>query len=115
MAAALRLPLGASTCYGEQLLITLRSLVEAGKQLDCADIGARTAAAMGPDTKYGALDTTIFGRRELPIAGPWRQGSVMHFLEHLAAGRDILDAGSQDDQAEAYVKTLPIVAAAAGE
>eukprot|EP01047_Picozoa_sp_COSAG01_P014491 COSAG01_NODE_707_length_14133_cov_34.324093_5_plen_303_part_00 len=107
-------PLGAATCYGEQLLITLRSLVEHGGEVDNAHIGRTIAAEMGVDTEYGALDTTIFGTRELPISGPWRHGSVMHYLQELQAGKGYLDAGGPDDQAEAYVKTLPLTVAFAG-
>ena len=107
-------PVGSSTCYGEQLLITLRSLVEHGGEVDDADIGRTIAEEMGVDTEYGELDMTIFGTRPLPIDGPWRHGSVMHYIAELDSGKDYLDAGGQDDQAEAYVKTLPLTVLAAG-
>ena len=107
-------PLGAATCYGEQLLITLRSLVEHGGEIDDADIGRTIAEEMGVDTDYGEINMTIFGTRELPIDGPWRHGSVMHYIQELASGKDYLDAGGSDDQAEAYVKTLPLIVAQAG-
>ena len=107
-------PVGASTCYGEQLLITLRSLVEHGGQVDNRDIGRTIAETMGINTEYGPLDTTIFGTRELPIDGPWRHGSVMHYIQELANGSDYEEAGGSDDQAEAYVKSLPVIVSRAG-
>lgn len=107
-------PVGAATCYGEQLLITLRSLVQYGGEVDNRDIGRTIAETMGIHTEYGPLDTTIFGTRELPIDGPWRHGSVMHYIEALADGSDYEEAGGSDDQAEAYVKSLPLMVAQAG-
>ena len=108
-------PVGAATCYGEQLLITLRSLVAHGGEVDNRDIGRTIAETMGVDTEYGPLDTTIFGTRKLPIDGPWRHGSVMHYIQAIANGSDYEEAGGSDDQAEAYVKTLPLVVSQAGQ
>lgn len=114
-----RLPPGSSTSYGEQLLIALRSLVEHGGRQDRTDIGRRTAEAMGTATEYGPLNRTTqefgTGKMELPLDGPWRQGSVLHFLERLQEGGGYLDSGGEDDQAECFIKTLPLVAAGAGQ
>ena len=39
----------------------------------------------------------------------------VYSIAELDSGKDYLDAGGQDDQAEAYVKTLPLTVMAAGQ
>ena len=51
----------------------------------------------------------------MPIAGPWRHGSLKGFLDNLRAGkREVPECGSDDFQADCFAKAIPCVALYAG-
>mmetsp|Transcript_85619 Transcript_85619/g.266230 ORF Transcript_85619/g.266230 Transcript_85619/m.266230 type:complete len:437 (+) Transcript_85619:104-1414(+) len=112
-----RVPSGTNSCYGDQALLILESLVSRGA-CDPEDICNRFVQAFregGSLEHYGPLDRGSPTAGELPIEGGWRHGSVLGFLENVQKkGRAWPKCGSNDSQADCFVKIVPVVALYAG-
>lgn len=112
-----QVPTGTNSCYGDQALLVLESLVARGA-CDPRDICKRFVEAFqegGSIEHYGPLDRGNPTAGELPIQGGWRHGSVLGFLENVQKkGRAWPRCGSNDAQADCFVKVVPVVALYAG-
>lgn len=109
---------GEQSCYGDQAYVLLESLSECGG-LDVEDLKNRTLKFFGPGSVY---DTPVNDpyrekggpRPQLPIEGPWRQGSLKSFLKNVDAGK--AETGCETDcQIDGIAKLAPIVAFFAGK
>ena len=114
-------PLGYRSCYGDQAFVLLSHLVANGGELDPETLADEFDAAFRPDDEggtfgYGTLEgTNGLTNAEMPIAGPWRHGSIKGFVERMAAGKRWPQCGSDDAQADCLTKIVPLVAACAGK
>uniref|UniRef100_A0A3P8TWA4 Selenoprotein J n=1 Tax=Amphiprion percula TaxID=161767 RepID=A0A3P8TWA4_AMPPE len=108
---------GQQSCYGDQAYVLLESLSECGG-LKVDDLTQRTLKFFGPGSEY---DTPVNDpyrdrsgpRPQLPIDGPWRQGSLKGFLKNVDAGKE--ETGCETDcQIDGIAKLAPIVAFYAG-
>uniref|UniRef100_A0A3Q1BEE8 Selenoprotein J n=1 Tax=Amphiprion ocellaris TaxID=80972 RepID=A0A3Q1BEE8_AMPOC len=107
---------GQQSCYGDQAYVLLESLSECGG-LKVDDLSQRTLKFFGPGSEY---DTPVNDpyrdrsgpRPQLPIDGPWRQGSLKGFLKNVDAGKE--ETGKTDCQIDGIAKLAPIVAFYAG-
>lgn len=116
-----RIPVGKQTCYGDQLLVVLESLVEQ-KGVNCEALKTATCKRFGPGSAYDNTENAryIVGRedkinvkRTLPIQGPWRHASIKHFLSNMEAGKE--NPGSElDDQIDCVLRMIPACALFAG-
>lgn len=113
-----RRPTGQQSCYGDQAYVLLESLSECGG-LNVEDLKQRILKFFGPGSEY---DTPVNDpyrqkggpRPQLPIDGPWRQGSLKSFLRNVDAGKE--DTGCETDcQMDGIAKLAPIVAFYAGQ
>ncbi|KAJ3594375.1 hypothetical protein NHX12_003682 [Muraenolepis orangiensis] len=109
---------GEQSCYGDQARVLLESLAACGG-LDVEDLTRRTLKAFGPGSEY---DTPVNDpyrapggpRPQLPIQGPWRQGSLKSFLKNVDSG--VADTGCVTDmQMDGVAKLAPVVAFYAGK
>jgi len=114
-------PEGGHSCYGDQSFELLQSLAAHGK-LDVEDLTARTAARFGKDSTYevaGAVDPDNWPNTvqplQMPIAGPWRHGSIKKFLtNYVLEGKRYPECGGDDEQVDGAAKIVPLVALYAG-
>lgn len=125
---------GAQSCYGDQTIALLESLVE-NKGFNAADYASRVAERFGRNSAY-ELDATdpedwpelkknpkddqgnvIEDKRlwTMPLPGPWRHGSIKTFLVNFVT-KDLgpTSSGSPDSQIDACCKVPPLVALYAG-
>ncbi|KAK1878892.1 Crystallin J1C [Dissostichus eleginoides] len=109
---------GQQSCYGDQAFVLLESLSECGG-LNVEDLKQRTLKFFGPGSEY---DTPVNDpyrdragpRPQLPIEGPWRQGSLKGFLKNVDAGKE--ETGCENDcQIDGIAKLAPVVAFYAGK
>ncbi|KAK9539363.1 hypothetical protein VZT92_004473 [Zoarces viviparus] len=109
---------GQQSCYGDQAFVLLESLSECGG-LNVDDLKQRTVTFFGPGSEY---DTPVNDpyrekggpRPQLPIQGPWRQGSLKSFLKNVDAGKE--ETGCENDcQIDGIAKLAPVVAFYAGK
>lgn len=113
---------GGQSCYGDQNFVLLESLAETGR-LDVEDFTQRTAVAFGKESIYeveGAIDKENWPGNvkplQMPIAGPWRHGSIKQFLvKYLVEGKRYPECGSDDEQVDGACKVVPLVALYAGD
>ncbi|CAJ1348851.1 unnamed protein product, partial [Effrenium voratum] len=126
---------GGFSCYGEQTLALLESLVECGK-LDCEDFAKRLEAKFGksspyeveavdqenwPELKKNPTDESgqvIESERKwsMPLPGPWRHGSIKGFLKNYVTDKKgFPECGSSDEQVDGVCKVAPVAALLAGK
>uniref|UniRef100_H3AFR5 Selenoprotein J n=2 Tax=Latimeria chalumnae TaxID=7897 RepID=H3AFR5_LATCH len=109
---------GQQSCYGDQAFVLLKSLAEC-EGFDAKDLTRRTYNFFGPGSEY---DTPINNpdrpkgepRPQLPIKGPWRQGSLKSFLKNVEAGKKETGC-DRDQQIDCITKLAPIVSLYAGK
>lgn len=114
MNAYYHVPLGSHSCFGDQAVTILKSLVHCGG-VDMSNLIKMHVEKFGPQGEYLALgrhDGASGG--ELPIKGPWRHGSIDRFLRNVARGVPYPDCGSNDGSSDCFVKVVPVVALYAG-
>lgn len=115
MNAYYHVPVGSHSCFGDQAVTVLKSLVHSGG-VEMSDLIKRHVEKFGPQGEYGAL-----GRHngatggELPIKGPWRHGSIDTFLRNVKRGAPYPDCGANDGSSDCFVKVVPVVALYAGD
>jgi len=113
------LPMGCNSCYGDQAKEVLYSLTEC-QGLNPAAVEARFARRFGEEGDYGPLPAEGLYNgskqevRELPIKGPWRHISIAGFLKNVKRGRHFPECGTDDAQADCFVRVVPVVALYAG-
>jgi ADP-ribosylglycohydrolase len=129
-----RTALGGNSCYADQTLCLLRSLVACGGY-DASDYARRLADCFGRDSQYELeatdpenwpqlkqnpkdSDGNIIDEKRLwrmPLPGPWRHGSIKGFLENFVVkGLESNQSGSDDAQVDGCCKVPPLVALYAG-
>merc|ERR1719443_777991 len=95
--------MGSNSCYGDQSLEVLYSLVERGC-MDPSDVERRYAARFSEHGVYGPLPQEGLYNgskqhvRELPIKGPWRHISIAGFLKNVGEGRHWPRCGTSPSQ-----------------
>jgi len=92
------------------MMTLLESLVES-KGWNPKDYISKTYTTFGPSSQYHLGMTA---RTNLPMAYPWRQKSLTMFVENVDKGKVYPETGSEDEQIDAVVKIIPIVALLAG-
>lgn len=129
-------PKGGFSCYGEQSLTLLESLVENHGKLDTEDFAKRLEAKFGKSSAYevDAVDqenwpelkknpTDAEGKVieterkwSMPLPGPWRHGSIKGFLkQYVTEKKQYPECGSTDEQVDGVCKVAPVVALLAGD
>lgn len=112
-------PMGCNSCYGDQALQVLKSIVECGG-VDPSALEQRFAqhfseeGAYGPLPQEGLYNGNKQHVRDLPIKGPWRHISLAGFLKNVQEGHHFPDTGTSDAQADCFVRIVPVVALFAG-
>ena len=124
---------GGQSCYGDQLIEVARHLVsscnDTGGEGDSDDIDivltspdslnnlvGRFETAFGSQSAYGPWPVDPNYKPKVPIEGPWRHASIKGFLSNLSSGkRSVPECGSDDAQADAIAKSIPVVCAYAGQ
>lgn len=118
------LPPGSQSCYGDQMLEVARHVdewnVRGGSGPTSEDglvaLVDRFELAFGPSSEYGPWPLPEGHKPAMPIVGPWRHGSIKGFLTNLKSGkREYPGCGSDDSQADALARTVPVVCAYAGD
>lgn len=111
---------GRNSCYGDQIIAIAEHLVNNPKdpfgQTNTAKLVDKLEATFDGASAYGPwpLDPEA-PKPTMPIAGPWRHGSLKGFLDNLRAGkREVPECGSDDFQADCFAKAIPCVALYAG-
>lgn len=113
------IPLGSQTCYGDQALEVLHSLVDCSGLVP-SDVERKFVQKFGEHGEYGPLpDQGLYtgnreGPRALPITGPWRHISLSGFLKNVGKGKHWPNCGTGDAQADCFVRVVPVVALYAG-
>lgn len=113
------LPMGAQSCYGDQALEVLKSIVERGG-LDPFGVVKNFAERFSEDGEYGPLPSEGLYNgskqsvRELPIKGPWRHISLAGFVRKIQSGIQFPECGTDDAQADCFVRVVPVAALYAG-
>eukprot|EP00928_Gymnodinium_smaydae_P064287 TRINITY_DN47671_c0_g1_i1.p1 TRINITY_DN47671_c0_g1~~TRINITY_DN47671_c0_g1_i1.p1 ORF type:complete len:293 (+),score=41.16 TRINITY_DN47671_c0_g1_i1:27-905(+) len=126
---------GGLSCYGDQTLVLLESLVECGGRLDVEDYSRRLASKFGKESPYEleAVDPENWPQLKknptdadgkvieeqrvwsMPLPGPWRHGSIKAFLtKYVTEGKRFPECGSDDAQVDGCCKVAPLVALFAG-
>jgi len=109
---------GGQSCYGDQILQVAEHLVACAHEdapLSLDALVDRLDSAFNASSPYGAFPLDPNVRPELPIAGPWRHGSIKGFLNNLADGkRTVPLCGADDYQADCFAKAVPLACAFAG-
>ncbi|XP_071097526.1 crystallin J1C-like [Haliotis cracherodii] len=104
---------GEQSCYGDQELVILRSLV-ANKGIDLAAMKKTLFDVFGPGSVYekAVQEKEKTGAKRLK--GPYRNGSVREFLQKYSEGKT--NTGSDtDDQMDCVIRSIPVVALYAGK
>jgi hypothetical protein len=113
------LPMGSQSCYGDQALEVLFSLVE-WEGFEPHDVARRFVERFAESGDYGPLphEGLYNGNkqevRDLPIKGPWRHISIAGFLKNMKKGKRFPYCGTGDAQADCFVRVVPVVALYAG-
>jgi ADP-ribosylglycohydrolase len=111
--------MGSQSCYGDQALEVLKSLVEC-RGLVPHNVAKRFAERFSETSDYGPLpqDGLYNGSkqevRDLPIKGPWRHISIAGFLKNIKHGKQFPQCGTGDAQADCFVRVVPVAALYAG-
>ncbi|XP_013382274.1 crystallin J1A-like [Lingula anatina] len=105
-------PTGRFTCYGDQALVVLESLA-ACKGFNKDDYKKRLMDTFGPASPYEPKLGRQPTREDLPIDGPWRNGSIKEFIKNYQEGKE-KTGKEKDAQADGHSKVAPIVALYAG-
>ena len=113
-------PPGGFSCYGDQTMALLESLVACEGKLNVEDYAARLEGKFGkasayeveavdpenwPELKKNPTDedgNVIEAERKwsMPLPGPWRHGSIKAFLKnYVVEEKKFPDCGSSDEQA----------------
>lgn len=129
-------PIGGFSCYGNQTMALLESLVECKGKLDPEDYAVRLEQMFGKSSPYeveavdqenwpelqtnptDAEGNVIETERKwsMPLPGPWRHGSVKGFLkQYVVEKKRFPDCGSADEQVDGVTKVAPVVALLAGD
>lgn len=128
-------PPGGQSCYGDQTVALIESLVACEGRFEVEDYAARLEAKFGKSSPYeldacdeetwpalkpnpkGADGKILEDQRvwRMPLPGPWRHGSVKGFLtNYVRHGKRFPDCGSDDEQVDGCCKVAPLVALFAG-
>jgi len=113
------LQMGCNSCYGDQAKEVLYSLNDC-RGLDPHRLEMRFVDRFAEDGDYGPLPSEGLYNgskqdvRELPIKGPWRHISIAGFLKNIKRGRHYPNCGTDDAQADCFVRIVPVVALYAG-
>jgi len=128
-------PKGGHSCYGDQTLALLESLVATSGKFDVEDYSSRLESRFGklssyesdavdpeswPDLIKNPTDSTgkvIESERKwsMPLPGPWRHGSIKGFLRnYVSQDKRFPECGSSDEQVDGCCKVAPVVALYAG-
>ena len=123
---------GGQSCYGDQLFEVARHLASSCNDTggegdsDAIDIAltspdylnilvGRFETAFGSQSSYGPWPVDPSCKPKIPIEGPWRHASIKGFLSNLSSGkRSVPECGSDDAQADAIAKSVPVVCVYAG-
>ena len=124
---------GGQSCYGDQLIEVARHLAssndattrgEGGNDdIDIAltspehlnNLVGKFETAFGSQSAYGPWPVDPNYKPKVPIQGPWRHASIKGFLTNLSSGkRSLPECGSDDAQADAIAKSIPVVCVYAG-
>jgi hypothetical protein len=109
-----QVPCGSNSCFGDQALTVLDSLVRC-KTVNTNDLVSSHVQKFGPQGDYGPLGSTnVQSAGDLPIKGPWRHGSLDKFLRNVAKGATFPQCGSNDGSSDCFVKAVPAIALFAG-
>merc|ERR1712232_541658 len=119
MNAYYHVPMGKQSCYGDQALEVLRSLVACGgmdpHHLERSFMNRFSEhGEYGPLPHEGLYNGSKQDVRELPIKGPWRHISLAGFLKNINRGKHWPHCGTNDAQADCFVRIVPVVALYAG-
>ena len=105
-------PLGGSTCYGEQLVVVAASLAETSPVVDAEDVARKLRERFTQDDYKKAIPLKKaynYGNdqvaRSEPIEGPWIHGSIEAFLKG--------EIDEHDSSADCLLRTIPVAALAA--
>lgn len=102
---------GKQTCYGDQAYVVLKSLVE-NSGVNIPNLQKSFYQFFGPSSAY---ENPIWsgGEKKLPIAGPWRNGSLRDFIKNYEEKK--VEAGSESDQQmDCILRIVPVTALYAG-
>jgi hypothetical protein len=112
--------MGCQSCYGDQALEVLQSLVQCGG-LEPQNVAERFGKRFSETGAYGPLpqDGKLYNGnkqevRDLPIKGPWRHISIAGFLKNTYRGKQFPHTGTDDAQADCFVRAVPVAAFYAG-
>eukprot|EP00746_Dinoflagellata_sp_MGD_P037201 gnl/MRDRNA2_/MRDRNA2_189313_c0_seq1.p1 gnl/MRDRNA2_/MRDRNA2_189313_c0~~gnl/MRDRNA2_/MRDRNA2_189313_c0_seq1.p1 ORF type:complete len:272 (-),score=62.49 gnl/MRDRNA2_/MRDRNA2_189313_c0_seq1:367-1182(-) len=117
---------GGLSCYGDQTLTLLRSLVSQ-KGFDVDHYAASLAETFGrtsvyeqeyvaTDESWPALRKGLQFEKDYPVKGPWRHGSIKGFLTKYTVNQERFpNCGSDDKQIDCACKVAPLVALYAGD
>mmetsp|Transcript_67869 Transcript_67869/g.126813 ORF Transcript_67869/g.126813 Transcript_67869/m.126813 type:complete len:361 (-) Transcript_67869:160-1242(-) len=114
-------PDGHFTCYGDQTFVLLQSLV-AMRGFDPEDYCKRLVEKFGKGGPYEVEATdqenwpTYKAEKKFPLEGPWRHGSIQHFLRnYVTEGKRFPECGSTTDHLiDCCCRVIPVVALYAG-
>ncbi|XP_046577996.1 crystallin J1A-like [Haliotis rubra] len=104
---------GEQSCYGDQELVILRSLVT-NKGINLAAMKKTLFEVFGPGSVYekAVQEKEKTGAKRLK--GPYRNGSVREFLKKYSEGKANTGSDS-DDQMDCVIRSIPVVALYAGK
>ncbi|KAL3871917.1 hypothetical protein ACJMK2_039889 [Sinanodonta woodiana] len=104
---------GENSCYGDQSITVLKSLVE-NEGVNVKKLQESFYITFGPDSPYESQRNAIYrdksevGSQSLPIKGPWRTGNIKEFLKNYSQGLE--KTGSETDE---QIDCVPRVVSAA--
>nr|XP_054755491.1 crystallin J1A-like [Lytechinus pictus] len=113
-----RIDTGKNTCYGDQAMALLESLVRC-KGLDVKDYATTQYRYFGPESEYENKLNAAFViksgvQKNFPIHGPWRDKVLKDFLAKYATKEE--ETGSDDmTDMHAVIQVVPVVALYAGQ
>ncbi|XP_048774863.1 crystallin J1A-like [Ostrea edulis] len=108
---------GKHSCYGDQSVNILRSLVENGG-VNIEKLKKSTYELFGPNTEYENEDNATYKdksdvvKKVYPIKSKWRHAGIKSFLKNYKEGAEV--TGIEDNQMDCVLNMVSVVALYAG-
>lgn len=111
---------GEFSCYGDQMIVVLHSVVSTGG-IDTQDLLQRTMDAFDEHSPYGPLYEPLERPPNRPWEGGWRHNSLHEFAKRVHEGVEYPECGASDprniggdSQVDCILRVIPVVALYAG-